>query len=42
MTLAEKFLFLTTADFRKGQFSPVSRFVTEVAESLEQGPRQND
>ncbi|MBS3732015.1 MAG: ATP-dependent helicase [Desulfobacterales bacterium] len=42
MTRAEKFLFLTTADFRKGQFSPVSRFVTEVAESLEQGPRQND
>ncbi|MCF8024318.1 MAG: ATP-dependent helicase [Desulfobacteraceae bacterium] len=32
MTRAEKFLFLTTADYRKGQFSPASRFLSEVAE----------
>ncbi|MFP4158719.1 MAG: ATP-dependent helicase [Desulfobacterales bacterium] len=35
MTRAEKYLFLTTADYRKGQFTPASRFLTEVAQSLE-------
>ncbi len=35
MTRAEKFLFLTTADYRKGQFSPASRFLSEVAECME-------
>jgi DNA helicase-2/ATP-dependent DNA helicase PcrA len=34
MTRAEKFLFLTTADYRKGQYSPASRFIAEVAECL--------
>ncbi|MFP4573083.1 MAG: ATP-dependent helicase [Desulfobacterales bacterium] len=35
MTRAEKFLFLTTANFRKGQFSPASRFLSEVAECMQ-------
>jgi len=35
-TRAEKFLFLTTADYRKGQYSPASRFIAEVAECLRQ------
>ncbi|MFW6052495.1 MAG: ATP-dependent helicase [Desulfosalsimonas sp.] len=35
MTRAEKFLFLTTANYRKGQFSTASRFLSEVAESME-------
>ncbi len=34
MTRAEKYLFLTTADYRKGQFNPKSRFLEEVAASL--------
>lgn len=35
MTRAEKFLFLTTAGYRKGQYSPASRFLAEVAESMQ-------
>jgi DNA helicase-2/ATP-dependent DNA helicase PcrA len=36
MTRAEKFLFLTSAGYRKGQYSPASRFISEVAQSLKQ------
>ncbi len=34
MTRAEKYLFLSSADYRKGQFNPVSRFITEIASGL--------
>jgi DNA helicase-2/ATP-dependent DNA helicase PcrA len=34
VTRSEKFLFLSSADFRKGQFNPRSRFLDEVAASL--------
>ena len=30
MTRAEKFLYITSADFRKGQFNPKSRFLEEI------------
>ena len=30
MTRAEEFLFITSADFRKGQFNPRSRFLEEI------------
>ncbi len=31
MTRAEKFLFLSSADYRKGQFNPRSRFLEEIS-----------
>jgi len=34
MTRAEKYLFLSSADYRKGQFNPVSRFIGEIASEL--------
>jgi DNA helicase II / ATP-dependent DNA helicase PcrA len=31
MTRAEKFLFLSSADYRKGQYNPKSRFLDEIS-----------
>ncbi|NNG00091.1 MAG: UvrD-helicase domain-containing protein [Desulfobacteraceae bacterium] len=35
MTRAEKYLYLTCAGYRRGQFNPRSRFLAEIEESLE-------
>jgi DNA helicase II / ATP-dependent DNA helicase PcrA len=34
MTRAESFLYLTSASYRKGQFNPISRFIEEIAGSI--------
>ena len=36
MTRAERYLYLTSANYRRGQYNPTSRFLTEIETYLQQ------
>jgi DNA helicase-2/ATP-dependent DNA helicase PcrA len=36
MTRAESHLYLTSASYRKGQYNPISRFISEISGSVGQ------
>jgi len=36
MTRAERYLYLSSADYRRGQYNPPSRFLTEIEDSIQQ------